>query len=205
MSDAVFPILPGLAWGIKRASVWSSNQGRSKSGRRYAVGDRQYPTWRYRLPFEFFRQYGSYNEYRELVGFINKVGGARDDWLYRDPDDYQVANHGLGVGDGTTVTFPLVRELGGFAEPIENADVVADVKADGTALAYGIAPGQWRVDQAGPRASAVIFATAPAPGVVLTWSGRWYWRCAFRNDVNELEQFLGGLWKGDVEFETVPR
>ena len=58
-------------------------------------------------------------EYQTLVGFWNSVmttaGGV---FAYVDPEDNAVASQEMGVGDGATTSFQLVRTLGGFDDPV---------------------------------------------------------------------------------------
>lgn len=50
----------------------------------------------------------------------------------------------------------------------------------------------------------VTFSTPPESGAALTWSGNYYWRCRFKQDMADFEKFMRGLWKlGQIEFETV--
>jgi hypothetical protein len=41
----------------------------------------------------------------------------------------------------------------------------------------------------------VAFATAPAPGAVLAWSGFFSFLCRFDDDAVDFEQFMSNLWK----------
>ncbi|HQS70679.1 MAG TPA: DUF2460 domain-containing protein, partial [Novosphingobium sp.] len=50
----------------------------------------------------------------------------------------------------------------------------------------------------------VEFATAPADGAVLTWSGSFFRRCRFEIDEMDIRQLMAGLWEGSgVDFRTV--
>jgi len=50
----------------------------------------------------------------------------------------------------------------------------------------------------------VTFTAAPPAGAALTWSGQYYWRCAFTKDTQEFEEFLRRLRATrTLEFETV--
>jgi hypothetical protein len=45
MSDAVFPKLAGLSWGIKPVATWSTVVQRSKNRARTALLNDPYPLW----------------------------------------------------------------------------------------------------------------------------------------------------------------
>lgn len=194
MSNAILPTAPGLAWGIGKSPVWSTQVRDSVSGRQYALSRRLYPTWRFKLPFEVLRAKGTWQELEALVGFINSRKGRYDDFLYQDPRDYQVTAQAFGTGDGATKTFALVRSVGGFIEPVGAVNTGATtvfVGGVGTGVTYDA------------NLANVTFAAAPGVGVALTWTGQFYYRCRFEKDEISFEQFMQDLWKaGAVEFRT---
>ena len=194
MSSSVYPTLPGLTWGLTRTPIWKTGKSETASGREFAVSYMTYPRYLYRLQYEFLRETGSFSELRTLVGFFNSMRGSFDSFLFLDPDDSVATNQQFGVGDGVTTRFQVTRSMGGFAEPV--FDFVAgttsffvngSLQASGITLANGL----------------LTFASAPAAGAVLTWSGTYYWRCAFTNDSTEFSQFMQRLWEAKaVEFKT---
>lgn len=195
MSNALLPsALPGLAWGILKAPVWSTQVRNSASGRQFAVAKRAYPLWHFRLPYEVLRQSSSNPDLATLVGFINARRGRYDDFLYMDPRDKTAAGQVFGAGDGATRTFQLVRSFGGFVEPVggvDTATAVITVNGVNTAVTYDA------------NLSSVTFAAAPAAGAVLAWSGTYYFRCRFLQDEISFEQFLQDLWSAkSVEFQS---
>lgn len=194
MSNAVFPTLPGLAFSIQRNPVWATQVQDSASGRQYTLSKRLYPLWHFKLPFEVLRAAGGFTEWQTLVGFINARRGRYDDFLYQDPRDYQVTNQQFGTGDGTTKTFQLTRTLGGFQEPVGGVNTGAStisVAGTPTGVTYDATQSQ------------VTFATAPASGAALTWTGQFYFRCRFMHDEISIEQFMQDMYTAkSVEFKT---
>ena len=194
MSNSVYPTLPGLAWGLTRTPIWKTGRSETASGREFAVSYMTYPRYVYRLQYEFLRETGSFTELQTLVGFFNLMRGSFDSFLFLDPDDTAVTAQQFGVGDGVTTKFQLTRTRGGFAEPV--FDLIAGTYAiyandaiqnSGVSITNGL----------------VTFTTAPASNVVLTWTGTYYWRCAFINDTTEFSQFYQRLWEAKaVEFKT---
>lgn len=118
MSDDVFPVLPGLKWGVIKAPMWATKVLPASSGREERGTFQSYPRWKFILGYEFLRGGNGYAELQTLVGFFNQRLGSWDSFLYQDPNDYTVADQALGVGDGTTQEFRFVRALGGFVEPV---------------------------------------------------------------------------------------
>ena len=87
--------------------------------------------------------------YQTIVGFWNSVmttaGGV---FAYVDPEDNAVTSQEMGLGDGATTSFQLVRTLGGFDDPV--LDPVSGPAAATVTWDYGDA------------ASPVVPAGAPA-------------------------------------------
>jgi hypothetical protein len=88
----------------------------------------------------------------------------------------------FGTGDGATRTFQLSRTLGGFVEPVLNVGTVTGITANGTPVASGA----YSVGSTG----IVTFTTAPANSAALAWTGVYYYRCRFDQDIAEMEEFM---------------
>lgn len=194
MSNLVFPVLPGLALPWKRSPRWSTRRRYTASGRRFATTYWTYPIWTYRLSFEFLRRDLSNTELESLAAFFNVHRGAWDSFLYLDPDDNAVSALQIGVGDGTSTDFALLRAIGSYSEPVGERNVITNVTINGSPTgAYTLLENR-----------IVRFNTAPAAGQVLRWTGTYYMRCAFVDDEMDLEKFMAQYWTADgVEFETV--
>jgi uncharacterized protein (TIGR02217 family) len=180
MSNAVLPSFPGLSWGRRRAVRWSTTIKRAASGREYRVANWLYPLYEYQLDYELLRQQPNAAEVEQLLGFINLRRGSWDSWLYRDPHDSTAADQLIGVGNGTSVTWQLLRSFGGHTQPVLGIVEAPQIKVNGTVV---------NNVTVGPTGLAT-FATAPAAGQVLTWSGTYYWRCRFLKDGAEFSEFL---------------
>ena len=196
MSDSVFPVLPGLKWGIKRANQWKTLLQESVSGKELSVSLMTYPNRRYSLSYEFLRA-GAEAELQQLEAFFNARQGRHDTFLYSDPDDSSVTDQSFGTGNGSTVAFPLVRTRGGYAEPVQSLNSAPVIKVAGVTKTL-------TTDYTISALGVVTFVTAPAAGAALTWSGSYYWRCRFLRDEAEFDQFLQDLWSLQrIEFRTV--
>lgn len=137
MSDLVFPSLPGVKIEMSRSPRWRSTVHESVSGVDTAISAWTYPKWRYKLEFEVLRS-GAEQELQQLVGFFNKHGGRADTWLFYDEDDCTAVDQQFGVGDGVTTMFYLVRDYGGFLEPVTDVKTLGSVTAAGATM-YGSA------------------------------------------------------------------
>ena len=121
MSSAVFPVLPGLMWDVKKTPVWKTAVQSAVSGKELRVAYMQYPLWQFTLAYEVLR--GDANaEFQTLLGFFLARQGMFDSFLYADPTDNAVTAASFGIGDGVTTAFQLTRALGGFVEPVQNVN-----------------------------------------------------------------------------------
>src|ERR1022692_4709484 len=135
MAPPLFPSLPGLTYPVKRTANWSGSKLESLGGKKVRTSYFSYPTYSYDLPFSVLRSDATNHEWQTLGGFINSMYGATGLFLYNDPNDNLTSAQGFGVGDGTSVTFQLVRVLGGFVEPVFFPNVITDIKIAGTSTA----------------------------------------------------------------------
>lgn len=217
MSNLIFPTLPGVSIEVGKTPIWKSTVHESVSGCQVSASSMTYPRWRYRLNYEVLRS-GAQAELQQLVGFFNRHRGRADTWLFFDDEDCVATDQQFGVGDGVTTDFYLVRDFGGFIEPVTDVKTISSVTAGGVpmhdlleeaaaeSLSLDFLTGTyqvWQADYAYAGGGRVQFATAPAAGVPLRWSGEFYRRCRFVEDELDVERFLYRLWKAKtVEFET---
>jgi len=221
MSNLVFPgELPGIKIEMSRTAVWKTTVHESVSGCETAIGSMTYPKWRYKLEFEVLRA-GAEAELQQLVGFFNRHGGRADTWLFLDEEDHTVVDQQFGIGDGVTTTFYLYRESGGFVEPVTDIKQIDSLTAGGVPMYDSLddAPTEslsldfttetyqvWQNDYTYAGGGRIQFTTAPAVGVPLRWSGEFYRRCRFKDDMLNADRFLYHLWKvRAIEFDTSRR
>lgn len=108
--------------------------------------------------------------------YLQCLGGAGS-FLMRDWLDYEAIDEPFGTGDGSTKTFQLAKisALDGeipYRRDIYRPEPGAIIKVAGTITAASVSGDD----------GSVVFATAPANGAALTWSGK-FWLCVeFSND-----------------------
>lgn len=201
MSTAVFPTnLKGLGFDFKRSPLWSTTRMASASGKETTIGYWSSPRWQYELVFNFLRDNPTDGELAALRGFFNARQGQFDTWLYLDPDDNSVTGQQIGVANGTTVDFKLVRAMDGFIEPMLAPNVVTAVYVGGVLQD----PADYTVNLWGSSKPGVVtFDAAPASGAV-TADFSYYFPCRFDDDTMGLSKFLSKIWKAEsVKFTTV--
>jgi uncharacterized protein (TIGR02217 family) len=194
MAVPVLPSLIGQAFPIKGPSPnWPTVQQKALGGKRTAVPLQSYPTYSYEISFNVLRTALALAELQTLRGFINSVQGPAQLWAYSDPNDNSVTNQEFGLGDGTTTSFQLVRAFGGFAEPVWLPVQFPTVMVSGTpTTSYLLSP-----------TGSITFASAPASGAPLTWTGSYYWPCRFDEEVTQFENNFFGFFKlQSLKFST---
>lgn len=217
MSNLLFPSLPGISIERPRAPVWKSTVQESVSGKVVAITAQTYPRWKYKLSFEFLRA-GAHAELQQIVGLFNQMRGRVDTFLFMDEDDCTATAQQIGLGDGVTTTFQLVRAFGGFIEPVGNIQAITSLTVGGVVQGQSLADAidetlsldfltgtysAWQNDYAYVGNGRITFTTPPPAGAPILWSGTFYWRCRFDLDLLDTERFLWQLWKAkSVEFTT---
>ena len=200
MSDFIFPALQGLAWNTVRTPTWKTRIQQSVSGRETRQSDWSYPRYGYEINYDFLRSAPAFGELQTLIGFLNQMQGQTNSFLYQDDDDNSVTAQQIGTGDGTTVTFPLIREFGGFIEPVSRVNAISFVSLAGTpTTAYTVT-----ADAGNESGSSITFTSAPPSGAAITASFTYYWRCRFTEDTTDFTKFLYGMSSvSSLKFITV--
>ncbi len=117
MSSEIFPSVAGLEYPVVRTPIFSTLAQASASGMETRAALQLYPRWQWTLSFNFLRDDAN-NEFRTLLAFFLARQGAFDSFLFDDVDDNAVTGQAIGIGDGSTTVFQLVRSFGGFTEPV---------------------------------------------------------------------------------------
>ena len=200
MTTPIFPALKGLDWNVQHDFDWSGNTVvESVSGKRTARANWSYPRHVFTLAYTFLRADPSLAEYQALAGFFNAMQGQFGTFLYQDATDNAVAGQVIGIGDGVTTTFQLIRAFGGFLEPCFAPNVVSAVYLAGAPLSLG-----WSVTPWGNAAPGVItFGAPPAAGQPITADFSYYFPCRFDNPKTSFKNFAKALYSADgIQFSS---
>lgn len=211
MSNAVYPdigtagggIGPSLdTGGIRKAPVFDTQKQVSSSGYEVRADRMSYPLYNITIGYALLldddtrdqnaADFGDpTNRFRRIWGFYLARQGSKDSFLLRDPQDDHVTDQLFGVGDATLTQFQLMRTTGigqTFDEPVMNVNVITNIKKNGVAL---VNPTDYTISATG----LVTLAVAPANGLLMTWTGTYYYRCRFVDDTQDFEQFLHNYWR----------
>lgn len=185
MSNAIFPSeLPGIKLDARRTPIFSTLVQDSVSGRETRAALQAYPRWRFEVAFEFLHS-DARAQLQEVLGFFLARRGRFDSFLFDFDEDNSVTGQQLGIGDGETTQYQLVRTLGVFTEPVRDINGLPAIYLDGVARESG-----WSMGISG----LITFDAAPAEGAVITSDHNYYWRCRFVEDEADFERFLYKLW-----------
>lgn len=197
MSNAVFPALAGLKWGVKKTPVWRTKIQQSANGRELRTAYYRYPLWKFTLSFEVLRTRGSLNELERLAGFFNARRGSFESFLFDDVSDNTVAEQLIGNTVAGRTRYQLVRNFGGFVEPVLAPKDNTVVQVNGLLKRRGQ---DYSIDANG----GIVFPTALPAGQRIVWSGGFYFRVRFLHDSVDFENVLAHLWQAKkIEFQSV--
>jgi uncharacterized protein (TIGR02217 family) len=170
----------------KREEIWRSIIQESVSGKETKLVLWSWPRHRWTLDISLLREYSSFAEYNAFMAFFNLMSGAGVNFVYGDPNDSSYTGMASGTTDGANSVYQLTRAILGagysYIEPIQTFN--------GTPSVYlaGVLQSGYTIDQFGQ----VHFATLPATGQAITWTGSIYFLSRFVKDSLSFDQFAVG-------------
>lgn len=194
----IFPFLAGQSFIQLKAPLWKTNTETSVSGVERRRSLWSYPIWKFKVAYAVLRDAPDKLEIQKMFAFFNMHAGSFKEFFYYDRTDNSATNQFVGVGNGINTTFQLNRTMsvGGitFTEPVRGVSGVPTIYINGTPTTL------YTIGSLG----SVIFASPPAVGAVITWTGDFFFLCRFTKDQFDAMQMMNGLWSGKgLEFQTV--
>lgn len=202
MTISTFPTLAGLTFPVKKTPTFQTLSHVSVSGVGTAQSPQPYASYAYELPFEFLRSDTVNLELQQLQSFYQACRGMALPFHFLDPDDNSVTLQGLGVGDGATTAFALVRTMVGVVDPMQDVDPGSiTVFVNGTSAAFtNLTTSQYGT------VYGVNITTPPASGAAITATFTYKFLCAFSQDTLELSKLFylagKGVWSATVKFAS---
>jgi uncharacterized protein (TIGR02217 family) len=194
MSSFIYPAtIPGLTFENVRTPIWSTGKQNAVSGKQSRIGYRQYPLWRFELQYELLRDVTP-SDLKALVGLFNAMQGGFDTFLFTDPSFNSVTAESFGTGNGATTAFQLIAKYQNAGGP-GIADLIQNVNGTPSIFKAGVLQTGGGVNYTLGPTGIVTFTSAPAAGAALTWTGSFYYRCAFDEDEFPVTHFLTNFWK----------
>jgi uncharacterized protein (TIGR02217 family) len=197
------PNLAGLAWSRHKKPGFATRVASHVSGREVRVALMSYPLYEFEAVYSglasaataAFAGLGS-SSLQSLMGFFLQLQGQFATFLYTDPDDNTVTGQAFATGDGSTVSFTMMRSLGGFLEPAGWVTAIANVYLNGTRQS----PSSYSLTTP----NTLTFASAPGSGAVVSADFSYAFNCRFLDDQMDFEEFMASLWKLDsMKFRSV--
>ena len=192
MTTLTFPVSLPWTYPATRTQIWKSSNQEAVSGKETLLSLWSYPRWQWQLPFECLRTIAGTPDFYTLASFYGACYGASSPFLFTDPNDNQVTGQGIGVGDGATTAFQLVRALGGvggFVEPIYAPNQVTAIYLNGTAVpSFTVTP----YGQVG--AGQVVLPSAPAAGTTISADFSFYFPCRFTDDQVDFDMTYADIY-----------
>lgn len=193
-----YPTLKGLSYSVMKRPYFSTGTGTGAGGREVRVQYFAFPLWEWDLTYpDYLPDRTGTTDFRQLIGFYLGRYGSMMPFQFLDPDDNTVVGQPIGVGDGVTTQFILVRSYGvpaGFGtEPIGMAklDTTFNVYVDDVLQSEGV---DYTVNTLTPVANYVQFNSAPAGATVITCDMTYYYWVRFKDEPLEFEKFMDRLW-----------
>ncbi len=191
-----FPALATLGWSAHVRPRFATAIAEHVSGRETRTPARALAIFDIELNYDALRADAN-AELQAIAGFYAESGGRAGAFWIAPPGLAIIAGQTLGSGDGVTTAFPLTRSVFGYSEPVQAASGVSAVYLNNVAQSAG-----WRVTSG--FYPAIVFATAPASGTVVSADFGVLWLCRFAEDVADLENFMTLLWRfRSVKLQTV--
>jgi hypothetical protein len=196
----VFPTLP-QGFPVKVDIVLDTIIGTTKSLREVRVAMQQFPLWDIELRFEELRdqtqniisdsQFPGYTEYMRLVQLWLSMYGQANIFAFDCPWDDSRLDQLIGVGDGSTYKYTIVRTWGtgalATAAPVGLVNVITNVKIAGVATNTL----HYKIDR-----NKIYFINTvtnipepPAIGANITMTFSYYYLCRFVADEQDWEEF----------------
>lgn len=192
MSNANLPALSGLTWNTRKAPRFNTKVQTSVNLSELRASFSNAPVYEFSRSYDLLRDNAANNELKQLGGFFLARYGSWDSWLFQDLDDCAALLEPFGTGDGTTAAFQLKRAFGAFSEQVSSLSNAPTIYVSGTPTSnYALG-----------NTGLVTFTSPPASNAPLTWSGGFLFRCRFKEDVQEYNQFMSKLWEARL-FEFV--
>lgn len=181
MSNLLFPRVKGLGWNVVINPTFATEIQQALSSREVRLQNYVNPIWELTISYEYLlndprtRDDSGFTGLETLVGFFMARGGQFDTFLLNltdltgRPEDsvysgqpcLNVTTGNTYTGDGSTTSFQICRNFGGFLEACQNpANQMATIYVNGVAKTQGT---DYTLSN-----GIVLFAVAPASGAAVT-------------------------------------
>ena len=215
----IFPALNPLAFPIHKKPTFSAWEHKSVSGAQYQTARQAYPNWEFELQYaedSWLREQTQNNpiyvpnspnvELETISQLFLSCYGSYGEFWYSDPEDNSRSGQFIYTGDGSTTVFRVIRTWG--FEPFARVEPVGGINIYDPALAVyldGVSqPYSTFTVTNDLTGTHLNFNSAPALGVTITMDFSYYYRCQWKEDMQQYNQWAYNLWQlRKAEFRSV--
>lgn len=198
------PILPQLqSFSIKKKPLTGAAVFPAVSSEETQVLTHAYPLWEFELTYEGLRtktqnitpdlEWRFYQEYERILAVFIAVRGQYGRFYYKDHSDFSRELQFIGVGNGTTTRFRLIRTIG--RGDLATIEPVGGVSFEQIPIIYvnGVpqAVDAWFIDANDYQT--LEFFVAPPNGTTIAAKFYYYYYCRFVEDLPKFEEFVRNL------------
>ena len=185
---ATFPSLSNLRSSLSVTPRFDTEVAEHLAGRSTRRARFAAPLVDFELSFDLLRSDTTNYEMQQIAGFFASMNGPVTPFWFAPPNLSVVSGQILGVGDGTTISFPFALTLGATLAPVAG---VADAEA---VYINGIVQptSAWALSSAYP--ASIVFLSAPAAGATISADFTALWLCRFADDGLDFEEFMTMLY-----------
>lgn len=214
----LFPKLPPEGFPVRKTPIFTAWEHKSVAGFQYQTARQVYPNWDFQLQYGdsswlreqtqnsvLFATNSPFVEFEALSQLFLKCLGSYGEFWYDDPEDDSRTGQIIAIGNGSASSFRIMRTWG--IEPLARLEPVGGVNLGNTIAVYlnGVVQltNTYTVtnDLSG---SHLNFATPPAAGAIVSMDFSFYFRCRWKEDSQQYDQWAMNLWQyGRCEFRSV--
>ena len=202
-SGLTLPSLAGMGWQFHKMPTLSTGTASHVSGRSTRWQNYQYPIWEFQALWNGLTSASpdvtglGAQSLQSLLGFFLQVYAQADPWLFVDPSDYSVPlSYTQATADGSTTTYSLVRDMGGFLEPVPWVTSISEVQVDGVT--------QYSSQVSFTQPNTLTFVTAPSDHSPINVAFEFAFIVRCLSDELEFSEFYSQLFElGTFKFRSV--
>lgn len=192
------PVLPNFnGFSVHKRPTFETTVRSPPSGREVTRFQMPVPLWEFELTYEVLRDQSQnqvktflsgFTEFESLSQVFVALGGQFARFYYNDLTDNSRTGQAIGVGNGTNVSFRMMRTI--FSGPYAYTQPVGAVNVGASVNVYingSLQSGSTYGFDSTNRF--LVFNTAPTLGAVVTADFAFYYYCRFIDDKLEFDQF----------------
>lgn len=200
-----YPIMPALhGYSIHKRPTFATTVRVPRSGREVTRFQQTLPLWEFELVYEVLGDqtqnstlssyFSGRTEFQQIAGLFAACGGEYGFFYFEDLSDNSRDQQPLGLGDGVTTDFRLLRTIS-YGD-IEYTEPVGGINLDESIVVYvnDIAVpqlGNWGISA---DLRFLVFDTPPAAPLSIKITFYYRYLCRFISNEAEFEEFLYNRW-----------